>query len=142
MHSVATMVQRLREAPGRWGLATANGWFLTKQSTGVYSTKPVEGAWERENPAVIQAQIDALPHPEIVTQPQGPATIETYTVVHAREGYRMGIVIGRDSAGRRFVAQTPSDEATLRAMEQSEQIGRAGSVSQAEDGVHNLFVPG
>jgi acetyl-CoA C-acetyltransferase len=141
MHSVATMVERLRQAPGTWGLATANGWFLTKQSTGVYSTKPVEGAWERENPAVIQAQIDALPHPEIVTQPQGPSTIETYTVVHAREGYRMGIVIGRDSAGRRFVAQTPSDEATLRAMEQSEQVGRAGRVSQAEDGVHNLFVP-
>ena len=56
----------LRAKPGSWGLSTANGWFLTKQSTGIYSTRPVEGPWERQDPAVIQRVIDALPHPEIV----------------------------------------------------------------------------
>jgi hypothetical protein len=97
LHAIAEMVGKLRERPGAYGLSTANGWFLTKQSVGIYSTKPVEGKWERQPPSVIQAQIDALPHPEIVEKPQGPATIETYTVVHGREGVRMGIVIGRDS---------------------------------------------
>ena len=72
----------------------------------------------------------------------GRATIETYTVVHSRDGYRMGIVIGRDARGRRFVANTPRDEATLKAMESEEQIGGHGSVRRADDGVHNLFVPG
>jgi len=140
LHAIAEMVARLRERPGAYGLTTANGWFLTKQSVGVYSTRPVEGAWVRESPSVIQARIDALPHPEIVEKPQGPATIETYTVVHGREGVRMGIVIGRDAQGRRFVAQTPEDPAVLRGLERREGVGRTGVVGPHPDGVRNLFV--
>jgi acetyl-CoA C-acetyltransferase len=141
MHSVATMMEKLRARPGSWGLATANGWYLTKQSTGVYSTTSPKAPFAREDPGVIQKEIDALDHPPIVDRPEGPATIETYTVAHTRTGYRMGIVIGRDGKNRRFVANTPSDEATLRAMEASEQIGAAGHVGLAPDGEHNLFVP-
>jgi acetyl-CoA C-acetyltransferase len=141
MHAIATLVQRLRGRPDDWGLATANGWYLTKQSTGVYSARPPRAPFEREDPAVMQRAIDALEHPPVIEAPEGPATVETYTVVHAREGYRMGIVIGRDSAGRRFVANTPRDEATLRGMETVEQIGRRGVVRRADDGRLNLFVP-
>jgi len=141
MHSIAEMMQRLRARPGEYGLCTANGWFLTKQSTGVYSTNRVEGRWQREDPKVIQREIDALPHPEIVEAPEGPATIETYTVVHSRDGYRGGIVIGRDAQGRRFVAVTPEDEATLRSLEEREGVGRAGRVTRHPDGKRNLFTP-
>ncbi len=141
LHAIAEMVTRLRERPGAYGLSTANGWFLTKQSVGIYSTKPVEGRWQRQPPSVIQAQIDALPHPEIVEKPQGAATIETYTVVHGREGVRMGIVIGRDDLGRRFVAQTPDDPEVLRDLESREGVGRTGTVGPHPDGVRNLFVP-
>ncbi|MFI4934629.1 MAG: acetyl-CoA acetyltransferase [Caulobacterales bacterium] len=141
MHSVATMVEKLRAKPGSYGLCTANGWFLTKQSTGVYSSRPFEDEWRRQSPSVIQGQIDALPHPPIIDHPEGAATIETYTVVHTREGYRMGIVIGRDEAGRRFVANTPDDEAALRDLESVEGVGRPGTVRTADDGQHNLFVP-
>jgi acetyl-CoA C-acetyltransferase len=142
MHSVATMMERLRARPGSWGLATANGWYLTKQSTGVYSTTPPKAPFERQDPKIIQREIDALDHPAIIDRPRGPATVETYTVVHGRTGYRMGIVIGRDGENRRFVANTPSDAATLGAMEAAEQIGRPGHVSLAPDGEHNLFTPG
>jgi acetyl-CoA C-acetyltransferase len=141
MHSIAVMMQRLRERRGAYGLVTGNGWYLTKQSTGIYSTRPVEGAWEREDPGVIQRQIDALPHPPIVERPEGAATIETYTVVHGREGYRLGIVIGRDSAGHRFVAETPKDEATLRGLEAVESVGRTGQVGRSPDSDRNHFVP-
>jgi acetyl-CoA C-acetyltransferase len=141
LHSIAEMMGRLRDRPGAYGLCTANGWFLTKQSVGIYSTRPVEGDWRRQDPAVIQAAIDALPHPAIVDHPEGPATIETYTIVHSREGPRMGIVIGRDSEGRRFVAQTPDDATTLANLESREGVGRTGVVSRHADGVRNLFVP-
>jgi acetyl-CoA C-acetyltransferase len=141
MHSIAEMMRLLRARPGEYGLCTANGWFLTKQSTGVYSTRPVEGHWEREDPKVIQNQIDALPHPEIIETPEGQATIETYTVIHSREGYRGGIVIGRDAQGRRFVAVTPEDEATLRSLEEREGVGRTGTVTRHPDGRRNLFTP-
>ncbi|HEX6859210.1 MAG TPA: acetyl-CoA acetyltransferase [Caulobacteraceae bacterium] len=142
MHSIAEMMRRLRARPGEYGLCTANGWFLTKQSTGVYSTNRVEGRWRREDPKVIQAQIDALPHPEIVEAPEGRAVIETYTVVHSRDGYRDGIVIGRDAQDRRFVAVTPNDEATLRDLESREGVGRIGTVGRHPDGKRNLFTPG
>ncbi len=141
LHSIAEMMARLRARPGAYGLCTANGWFLTKQSVGIYSTKPVDGDWIREAPSVIQDRIDALPHPEIIDRPTGPAVIETYTVVHAREGARMGIVIGRDAAGRRFVAHTPDDAATLLDLEAREGVGRTGVVGPHPDGVRNLFVP-
>ncbi len=141
MHSVVMMLPKLRGKPGSWGLCTANGWYLTKQSTGIYSTTPIEGTWEREDPAVIQRQIDALPHPAIEEHPQGPATVETYTIVHTRDGYHMGIVVGRDEHDRRFVAVLPEDEATLRSFEEREGVGRSGTVSRHPDGKRNLFVP-
>ncbi len=56
MHSVATMMQRLRARPGAWGLATANGWYLTKQSTGVYSTTPA-----RPPPSCARTQASSRP---------------------------------------------------------------------------------
>jgi acetyl-CoA C-acetyltransferase len=141
MHSVAVMMQKLRRRRGEFGLVTGNGWYLTKQSTGVYSTRRPPAPFEREDPAVIQRQIDALPHPAVIEQPQGRGTIETYTVVHRREGPFLGIVVGRDEAGRRFLAHTPGDPATLVALEAQEQIGRLGSVSPADDGQTNLFIP-
>jgi acetyl-CoA C-acetyltransferase len=140
MHSIATMAEKLRAERAAYGLVTANGWYLTKQSTGIYSATRPERPFEREDPAVLQRQIDALPHPDVIEAPQGPASIETYTVVHRREGPFMGIVVGRDEAGRRFVAQTPDDPATLAGLEAAEQVGRKGSV-RAGDNQINLFTP-
>jgi acetyl-CoA C-acetyltransferase len=141
MHSIAVMARKLRAKPGAYGLVTANGWYLTKQSTGIYSTTRPNAPFERQDPGVLQRQIDALPHPAVTETPQGAARIETYTVVHRREGPFMGIVIGRDEADRRFVAHTPNDAATLAALEQGEQVGRTGRVAPAQDGQTNLFVP-
>lgn len=139
MHSIAVMMDRLRAKPKAFGLVTGNGWFLTKQSTGIYSTKAPDKPFEREDPKVLQAQIDALPHPEVIEKPQGRGVIETYTVVHKREGPFLGIVVGRDANGRRFAANTPADPQTLASLEASEQIGRSGTVAQQGD--LNIFTP-
>jgi len=139
MHSVAVMHRRLREKSGSYGLITGNGWYLTKQSTGIYSTTRPDKPFEREDPAVLQRQIDALPHPDVIESPRGRGTIETYTVVHKREGPFMAIVVGRDANGRRFAANTPDDPATLASLEASEQIGRTGTVTQSGD--LNIFTP-
>jgi acetyl-CoA C-acetyltransferase len=136
---VAVMHRKLREQPGANGLITGNGWYLTKQSTGIYSTRRPDRPFERQDPAVIQRQIDALPHPDVIETPQGRGMIETYTVVHKREGPFMAIVIGRDANGRRFCANTPGDPATLAGMETAEQVSRTGVVTQT--GNLNLFTP-
>ena len=145
MHSIATMMGKLRADRAAYGLVTANGWYLTKQSTGVYSRAAPKAPFERQDPGVLQRQIDALPHPSVTETPQGPAVIETYTVVHRREGPFMGIVVGRDEADRRFVALTPNDAATLASLEQGEQVGRTGRVGPgpetSPDAQTNLFLP-
>lgn len=142
MHSIATMAHELRRKPGKFGLVTANGWYLTKHAMGIYSTTPPSKPFEREDPKTYQKEIDALPRPQVVLEPSGAAKIETYTVVHGRDGPRMGIVIGRDSEGRRFVANTPADERTLLDLQSREGVGRPGTVQSGDKGMKNVFVPG
>lgn len=141
MHAVATLMERLRSTPGAFGLATANGWFLTKHAVGVYSTQPPASPPLEEAPGAVQALVDAGPKPETVLHPEGPARIETYTVVHSRDSYRLAVVIGRDDQNRRFVAVTPDDESTLRDLEAREGVGRTGFVRRHADGKRNLFTP-
>ena len=130
MHSIATMVQRLRSEPTHYGLVTALGWYLTKHSVGIYTATAPRQSFRREDPALAQAEVDAMPHPEIVAEADGPAVIETYTVLHDREGTPVrGIVIGRLDDGRRFLANTPADLSLFTELEQHEAIGRRGRVS-------------
>jgi len=141
MHSVVAMIHRLRARPGEFGLVTANGWYLTKQSTGIYGTSRPRNSFAANSSAGLQSEIDALDHPTVIEQPSGSATIETYTVVHGREGYMLGIVIGRDSENRRFVAQTPKDPAVLASLEAREGVGRPGRVEFSAETGKNLFIP-
>jgi acetyl-CoA C-acetyltransferase len=139
-HAIAETMRRVRAAAGRFGLVTANGNYLTKHAAGVYSSAPVLGAWQREPPSRLQAELDRLPKAPFTLTPNGAATIETYTVMHERTGPAYGIVFGRLRAtGERFIANTPGDAPTLWDLQQREGIGRPGMVSH-RDG-HNTFVP-
>jgi acetyl-CoA C-acetyltransferase len=137
MHSIVTMMEKLRAAPGTFGLCTANGWYVTKHSAGIYSTKPTSGPWQREDPKSYQKDLDAMAHPEVVEEPDGAGTVETYTVVVDRRGKRFGIVIGRLQDGKRFIAHTSDDDATLNWMTSAEILGQHGSVTAGEQ--TNLF---
>ena len=141
MHAVATMMDRVRAAPGTKGLVTGLGWYVTKHSIGIYSATPPERPWVREDPARSQADLDRLEHPELVTEATGRAEIETYTVLHARDGTPVrGILIGRLlEDGRRFLANTPDDRAVLEGLVVAEGVGRHGTVTPSDD--TSLFVP-
>lgn len=139
-HSIAAMTEYLRAHRGQRGLVTANGWFVTKHSIGIYSTEPPRGGWQRTNPKADQATIDAEPRPAIGEEANGPASVETYTVLFDREGApERGIIVGRLANGVRFLANTPSDRRLLESMTKREMIGTAGAVRHA-DGV-NTFAP-
>ena len=134
MHAIATMMDRLRAAPGTTGLVSGLGWYVTKHSIGIYSTTPPARPWQRTDPAGDQARLDRAAHPALVTEPQGRGVIETYTVIHDRDGTPIrGIIVGRLPDGRRFLANTPGERAVLESLMRSEGVGRAGTVS-AQDG--------
>ena len=139
-HAIAQMMQRLRAAPGQVGLVTANGNYLTKHSAGVYSTRPPERAFAPADPAHLQAELDALPHPRFQPLADGAARVETWTVMHDARGPSGAIVIGRLADGARFLANTPTDAGLLAELQTQDQLGRAGRVQN--DGQRNTFVPG
>jgi acetyl-CoA C-acetyltransferase len=82
-HSIATMATKLREAPGTVGLVTANGGFLSKHAIGVYGTEPPAGGFRWED---VQDEVDREPTTEGIAEWDGPVSIETWTVMHDREG--------------------------------------------------------
>jgi acetyl-CoA C-acetyltransferase len=140
MHGVATMMDKLRAAPGTKGLVTGLGWYVTKHSIGIYSAAPPARPWQREDPGSYQVDLDRMAHPTLVTSPQGRGTIEAYTVLHDRDGTPVtGIVIGRLADGQRFLANTPDDRRVLESLTTSEGVGRSGVVS-TRDGT-NRFDP-
>ena len=126
--------------PGSTGLVTAMGWFLTKHAVGIYGAAPKEGDWHRPDMAADQRELDAMAHPELVAEPDGPATIETYTVLHGRDGQpEYAIVIGRLADGSRFIANTEPDRSVLQAMTTTEMVGAGGAVRHDRASEKNVF---
>jgi len=146
-HSIAAAVDRLRQSPEAKALVTGLGWFATKHSAGVYcaSRSPNE-RWERTDPAVDQAPVEAMESPPTADRAEGAAIIESYTVQFNREGEpEMGIVIGRlgngEKPGARFIANTPADADLMRAMTREEFVGASGRVSHDAESGRNVFAP-
>jgi acetyl-CoA C-acetyltransferase len=100
-HSIASMAKLLTDNPGRHGLVTANGGYLTKHSFGVYGTEPpkTEFRWEDVQPAV-----EREPTRTAAVEWEGVGTIEAWTTPFDREG----------QPERAFLAvRTPDDRRTL-----------------------------
>jgi acetyl-CoA C-acetyltransferase len=131
MHSIATMLHKLRDDPGSKGLVSALGWYVTKHAVGLYGTEPIEHEWECKDPKTYQSEIDDRPKPAFTIEAKGPATIETYTVLHGHDGPETGIVVGRLEDGTRFLAKTPADADTFNELMTQEGVGRTGNVANA-----------
>jgi acetyl-CoA C-acetyltransferase len=123
MHAIAETVQRARRSPGSYGFVGANGGIMSKYSVGVYCAIPA--AWVPDRSDGLQAEIDGWAAPAQAQHADGPATIESYTVIHRRDGTRTGIVIGRlDADGRRFVARGDDrDQGIIDLLTSAEPVG-------------------
>ena len=140
VNSMATMMVKLRENQGQYGMVTSNGWFLTKHGAGVFSSTPFLGEWNQVlDSSVLQEEINGMEHPEFIERANGKATIETYTVVNSREGPKKAIIIGRLEDGKRFVANTNKEENLLKKMMQKEMLNTEGRVKF--EGSINIFQP-
>jgi acetyl-CoA C-acetyltransferase len=129
-HAIASAVERLRERPGAFGLIGANGGFQSKYAALVLSTEP----------AAFPGWSEAVQHrpapPDLADLIEGHGTIETYTIVHDREGPTYAVAIGRLPDGRRFIARS-EDAFTLTTMEAHDPLGQPVAISH--DGTRNAF---
>jgi acetyl-CoA C-acetyltransferase len=139
MHSIATMIQRLRRDPGTVGLVTALGWYMTKYAVGVYAAGQPARPWRRAE-YYDDAAHGTEPAPALSVEANGRGVIETCTVVHDREGKpARGIVVGRLDDGSRFIAVTPEDPTAVEALMGDHVVGQRGHVRTADG--FNLFNP-
>lgn len=126
-HSIATTVDRLRNEGGRaFGLVTANGWYLTKHSIGIYSNEPPAHGFRWDSP---QREVDALPRREVVRDYDGEVTVESFTVVHERDGSPgTGFVACLVDDGRRAWGAT-RDPDEMKALEAEDLVGTRALLS-------------
>jgi acetyl-CoA C-acetyltransferase len=82
-HSIATMAELLTTNPGRRGLITANGGYLTKHSFGVYGTEPPPAEFRWED---TQSAVDREPTRDAVVNWEGVGTVESWTTPFGRDG--------------------------------------------------------
>jgi acetyl-CoA C-acetyltransferase len=113
-HAIAAMVTRLRgEGGAATGLVTANGGFLTKHAIGVYGTEPPAAGFRAED---VQAEVDATEAPTPAADGHvGPGRVESWTVMHGREGPEKAFVAVRtpDEARAWGVSEDPAVLAEL-----------------------------
>jgi acetyl-CoA C-acetyltransferase len=111
-HAVVSMVQKLRLS-GRHGLLFANGGFATHNHSIILSRTPAPvGTFPQDFD--FQAEADVLRGltPPLALTYLGPGMIESYSAAYERNGsVRFGAIVGRGTAGERFLAKVPSDNA-------------------------------
>jgi acetyl-CoA C-acetyltransferase len=140
LHAIATMVERLRGTSGARGLVSALGWYLTKHAVGIYGAAAPERPWSRAPIADRQRAIDTLPHPTFVDACEGGGRIETYTVLHDRDGaMTQALLVVRCDDDRRTLALV-EDADVLATLERQEMVGAPGVLRPRPDG-RNAFQP-
>lgn len=128
MHSIARMAQLLRDNPGKRGMITANGGYITKHAFGIYSTDAPERPFQH---ADLQDQVDATLKRDVVIGHQGTGTVEGYSVMYGPEGVSKAFVAARLDDGRRAWG-TSTDSDLLQRMTQEEFCGRQVNLTDHE----------
>lgn len=125
-HAIAEAVQRVRADRGSFALVGANGGWMSKYATGIYSAEPAD--WSANDRfTVLPKAKDKVP---LALGPVESAVVETYTINRGPKGAE-AIFIGRSDVGERVVGNADlSDAATAEAFESGEPFGKRLSLSQ------------
>lgn len=129
-HAIAEAVQRVRADRGSFALVGANGGWMSKYATGIYSTTPAD--WRAgDRFAKLPRATDAVP---VASGAVDSAMVETYTINRSPKGAE-AIFIGRSEAGERVVGNADlTDPATAAAFEGGEPFGRRLTLTRDERG--------
>jgi len=129
-HAIAEAVSRVRADRGAFALVGANGGWMSKYATGIYSTTPAD--W-RDNDRFVRLPKSADKVPLAEAPVQG-AVVETYTINHGPKGPE-AIFIGRTEGGKRVVGNADlSDAATAEVFESGEPFGKRLALTQDDRG--------
>jgi len=136
-HAAASMVEKLRAEPGD-GLLFANGGFATHNHAILLTMRPQPaGTFPHDYDCQAEADGRRGAIPELVDGYEGPAEIETYTVIYDREAQpKFGVVLAQTPDGRRAIARIPGEDEPMIAFLTSgveEPVGTTGMVVREGD---------
>ena len=140
LQATCAMVRSLRDRPAAQTLLYGQGGYVTKHHALVIGSAPAEAA-SLMLPKDVQAEAEAARGavPAFDGSYAGPATIESFTMVHDRDGAPShGAIAGRTPAGTRVFGQVAAADADTLAVllrDDVSPVGSMGSVTVAADGL-------
>ncbi|NGY04323.1 enoyl-CoA hydratase [Solimonas terrae] len=130
-HAVCSMVRILRATPQDIGLLYGQGGYVNKHHTLVLSQRPAPAALALDYSVQDLADRAGDAVPALADDYVGAATIETYTVLYARDGAPLhGIVVARTPTGQRVMAKVIADDEASMAPLLSTERNAIGTVGQ------------
>lgn len=138
---VPHIADKLRKDKTAFGLVTNNGGYAQKHSASLFSATPPKKPFALPDLERIQAEVDAKPGHTVNPQPEGKATVESFTVHHNQNNQpTRGVIVGLlDKTGERFLANTDEDPAIFKRM-MDDCLGAKGTVTPGGPGKPNRFV--
>jgi len=144
MHAVATMAEALRGRGRRSGLLFANGGFMTNAHALALSGSPLAARLRQDFDVQAQAEVRRGAVPPFIDAYEGTARIETYVVMHDRDGSaERATLVARTPEGVRLFCRADTGDAGLVEFLTSgaaEPVGQWGRVVRSGDGM-NLWRP-
>lgn len=130
LHGIASLVENIANGQLRHGMASALGWFMHKYAVGIYAAKPGSAFNEQADQDDLASPLTAGEPVARTETPSGEGTIETYTVIYARDhSPERCLVYGKTAEGLRFVANAPTDAVTVSALTAENCVGRKVQLS-------------
>ncbi len=136
-HSIGHLVERLREQPGEFGLASGVGMHMTKHVFGCYSTHP--GPVHAPDYEAMQQEVDRQqPDRAVVSSPTGDATILAATTVFDRDSNPSWLLaVSELPDGRRAYART-TDHEVLASQADDAWVGRSVQLRAGPHGTNTF----
>jgi acetyl-CoA C-acetyltransferase len=131
LHALATACDRIRDGRATSALLSGNGGYFTKHSFTALSAEPPAAGFRCDRP---QDEVDAGPKRARPTATPSTAELETYTIVHDRDGQPTGaIATALDAAGGRHWA-TASRPDVIGALLGEDRIGSKVHLDRTPEG--------
>jgi len=125
LHAIINTVELIRTDPSLKVMVIANGGYNTKQSIGIYGTKPPTMEWGIQDVSKIQESILKRSLPDIAEKVNGKLTVEGYSIIYDRTGQpKRGVLVGSLENGGRALAIITSGSDMLLTLEKQELVGK------------------
>jgi acetyl-CoA C-acetyltransferase len=125
MHSIATAMNKVRDARGEPALVTSLGGWFSKMAFGVYSAEPPRNGYAY---ACLDDEISKIPSRALSQNVNANSTIETYALSYFEQKPHQAVIACLLDDGTRLFATTDDDD-TLEELLRIEPCGRDVAVT-------------